>query len=237
MITIIFNDDIAYTYSSFEEILKLENYNDITYLNYSHTIKSPIYSLIIHILCFTGFKIYSLPKLPNSLQELWCDNNYLYSLPELPNSLTKLICYNNNISRLPELPNSLEYLSCGYNNLSNLPELPNLLKFLNCRNNKFSYLPELPNSLQYFICSNNNLSSLPKIPNSAYIFNYDNNPIHFHIKKYFYNNTKKYFDHQRQMRRIFVNKIGNWYLDCKYNPKYLYCRNRLMKEYKELYGK
>ena len=32
-----------------------------------------------------------------------------------------------------------------------------------------------------------------------------------------------------------ANKIENWYLDCKYNPKYLYCRERVMKEYDELY--
>ena len=136
MITIKFNDNIVHTYSSFEEILKLENYNDITYLNYSHTIKSPIYSLIIHILCFTGFKIYSLPKLPNSL--------------------------------------------IG--------------------------------------------------------FEYYDNPIYTHIEKYFNSETKKYFEYKIKLQRIFANKIGNWYLDCKYNPKYLYCRKRLMKEYDELYN-
>jgi len=38
------------------------------------------------------------------------------------------------------------------------------------------------------------------------------------------------------MKRKFTNKIGNWFLDCKYNPKYSYCRKRLMKEYEELYN-
>jgi len=38
------------------------------------------------------------------------------------------------------------------------------------------------------------------------------------------------------MKRIFSNKIGNWFLECKYNPKYLYCRKRLMKEYDEFYN-
>ena len=30
--------------------------------------------------------------------------------------------------------------------------------------------------------------------------------------------------------------IGEWFLECKYNPKYKYCKDRLIKEYEELYG-
>ena len=178
-IIIKFIDDIEHKYNSFEEILKLDNYNDIIHIN--------------------------------------CSNNNLSSLPELPNSLTKLWCDNNNLSSLPELPNSFTHLYCGYNNLS--------------------YLPNLPNSLRIIWCYNNNISSLPKLPNSLRHFYYSTNPIYDHIYKYFGGNKTIYFEHQYNMKRKFVNKIGNWYLDCKYNPKYLYCRNRLMKEYKELYGK
>ena len=118
MITIIFNDDIAYTYSSFEEILKLDNYNDIIYIN----------------------------------------------------------CINNKLSSLPELPNSLNHIE------------------------------------------------------------YSNNPIYKYIKNYFDGKTINYFEYHNNIKIIFSNKIGNWYLDCKYNPKYLYCRKRLMKEYEELYN-
>jgi hypothetical protein len=32
------------------------------------------------------------------------------------------------------------------------------------------------------------------------------------------------------------NMIGEWFLECKYNPKYKYCKDRLIKEYEELYG-
>ena len=31
------------------------------------------------------------------------------------------------------------------------------------------------------------------------------------------------------------NKIGEWFLECRYNPKYKYCRTRLMKEFDDLY--
>ena len=138
MITIKFNDNISLYYSSFEEILKLENYNDIIYIN--------------------------------------------------------------------------------------------------CRNNLISSLPVLPNSLMYLYCNNNILSSLPELPNSKIDICYKYNPIHTYIKKYFNDKHQQYFDYQRQMKRIFANKIGNWYLDCKYNPKYLYCRKRLMEEYDDLYN-
>ena len=72
MITIVFSDKIKEIYNSFEEIVKLENYNDIIYINCRNNLIS------------------SLPVLPNSLMYLYCNNNILSSLPELPNSLTQL---------------------------------------------------------------------------------------------------------------------------------------------------
>jgi len=32
-----------------------------------------------------------------------------------------------------------------------------------------------------------------------------------------------------------VSKIENWFLECKFNPKYKYCQNRLKREYEEIY--
>ena len=217
-ITIKFNDDIIHQYNSFKKILKLDNYNDISYIDCSSN------------------RLSSLPELPNLLTSLWCSNNNLSSLPELPNSLTKLHCNNNNLSILPELPNSLIYIWCYSNNIFGLPELPNSLKTLYCSYNSISSLPELPNSLEILNCGYNNLYMLPKLPNSLIGFEYYDNPIYTHIEKYFNSETKKYFEYKIKLQRIFANKIGNWYLDCKYNPKYLYCRKRLMKEYDELYN-
>ncbi len=81
-------------YNSFEEI---ENYDKVVYIDYCNN------------------QLTSLPKLPNSLQQLLCKNNQLKLLPELPNSLKILICYNNKLTSLPELPNSLKYLWCNNN--------------------------------------------------------------------------------------------------------------------------
>ena len=130
---------------------------------------------------------------------------------------------------------TITYIDCNHKNLFSLPELPNSLKYLRCSNNGLSVLPELPNSLTHLWCYNNNLSSLPELSNSVKLY-YKDNPIHTHINKYFDNDMNRYFEHQTKVKRTFTNKIGNWYLECKYNPKYLYCRTRLMKEYEELYN-
>ena len=145
-------------------------------------------------------------------------------------------CKYNNLSILPELPNSLIELSCSNNDLFNLPKLPNSLTELWCNNNNLSSLPDLPNSLTHLMVNNNNLSSLPNLPNLLQTIVYGYNPIYNYIQIYFNGDKKKYFKYHNNIKRKFVNKIGVWFLDCKYNPKYLYCRTRLMKEYDELYN-
>jgi Leucine-rich repeat (LRR) protein len=197
-ITIKFYDNIKHIFNSFEEILKLDNYNGINFINCSYS------------------KLSSLPELPNSLIELYCSYNSLSNLPELPNPLITLASSSNDLSSLPELPNSLINLICNNNNLSSLPELPNSLRILDL--------------------ATNNLSSLPELPNSLTNLDYYDNPIYNHIKLYFNNEREIYYKHHTNVKRLFANKIGNWYLDCKYNPKYKYCRIRLMKEYEELYN-
>ena len=172
----------------------------------------------------------------NDIVSIYCDHHNLSSLPVLPNSLDDLYCNNNNLSSLPELPNSLKCLWCSSNSLSSLPTLPNPLKKLYCSNNNLSSLPELPNSITELCCHNNNLSNLPELPNSLNVMFYGSNPIFDYIFKFFSGSIKKYLEHQNKIKTKFVNKIGNWFIDCKYNPKYLYCRKRLMKEYDELYG-
>ena len=139
MPTIKFDDDIIHTYNSFKKIQKLENYNEITYLN----------------CCWNNLSNLP-PELPNSLTELWCNDNTLYNLPELPDSLTFLYCSNNNLSSLSELPHSLTHLYVYNNNLSSLPELPQSLTYLYCDNNILSDLPELPKSLIFSSNKHNN---------------------------------------------------------------------------------
>ncbi len=150
-----------------------------------------------------------------------------------------LQCSHNNLSSLPQLPNSLEILYCGRNNLSSLPQLPYSLTCLNCSNNNLSSLPQLPKSLKKLWCWNNNLSSLPQLPNSLKKLDCDNNPIYDYIERYFHGDWKQYREFQHKIHnitmKVFANKIGSWYLECKYNPKYKYCKDRINKEYENLY--
>ena len=37
--------------------------------------------------------------------------------------------------------------------------------------------------------------------------------------------------------KIFANKIGSWFLECKYKPNYKYCRDIVNKEYDEVFRK
>ena len=150
----------------------------------------------------------------NSFKEILKLDNY--------NDIIYIWCVNNSLSILPELPNSLEIFWCVNNSLSILPELPNSLIELYCCANKLSSLPKLPNSLEILWCSSNNLSSLPELPNLLDDFVYYDNPIYTFIKKNLKNTKKK-----------FVNKIENWFLDCKHNSDYSYCRTRLKKEYEK----
>ena len=68
-------------------------------------------------------------------------------------------------------------------------------------------------SLEYLNCSYNSLIRFPVLPKKL---------------KYC-----KLFGNERA-RKICCRKIENWFLKCKYNPKYKYCRDRLEKEYHNL---
>lgn len=50
---------------------------------------------------------------------------------------------------------------------------------------------------------------------------------------------KYYMEHPTDFTEKYnaVKKIENWFLECKYNPKYGYCQQRLLNEFNESYGK
>ena len=153
---------------------------------------------------------------------------------KIPSRSMYLNCINNNLTSLPDKFNLLVELNCSNNNLTSLPDnLPNNLKELYCYNNNLSRLPDnLSNSLETLGCNNNNLTSLPdNLPNSLKYLYYRNNPIYNFIEKHYNADWKKYKKYKKA-----VNIIGSWFLDCKYNPSYKYCKYRLNAEYDELYS-
>jgi Leucine-rich repeat (LRR) protein len=127
------------------------------------------------VLSFYNLKLTKLPKIPDNLKKLYCDNNKLTSLPTLPNGLEILYCDINKLTSLPTLPNTLKNLHCSHNKLTSLPTLPNGLENLYCSHNKLTSLPTLPNGLEILYSSHNKLTSLATLPHSLQSLTCENN--------------------------------------------------------------
>ena len=111
-----------------------------------------------------------------------------------------------------------------------LPALSNSLTLLDCNHNKLTVLPTLPDCLNYLDCQDNLLQLLPSLPNSLTYTKYHNNPVAVYIKEKCGNNLKIYY----RENEIFAFKLVKWYLDCRENPVYKFCRTRLNREYDAL---
>ena len=206
-----------FEYSTFQEIETLKYYHDISYINCSKN------------------ALESLPSvLPYNLKKLECDHNHLTYLPELPEYLEVLNCKNNNLTKLPHLPDNLGWLYTSHNHLVELPELPIELRILVCNHNNLTILPYLPINLISNHCHHNKLECLPNLPDNLHYFYYDNNPIYNFIETYFDGRTYFYKEWISECKKKYANTLGNWFLECKYNPKYKYCRDTVNARYDEL---
>jgi len=122
------------------------------------------------------------------------------------------------------------YLNCTNNKLSVLPIIPDSLVYIYCYNNLLSTLPKLPNDLIEILCYNNLLPFLPKFPNSLINKDYSNTPVYTYIRQ----KCGGDIDIYHRVNEIFATKLVRWYLDCRENPHYKFCRTRLDKEYDDL---
>lgn len=222
-IYIYFKDEphVQCKYSSFEELLELDNYDDIIQLYCDH--------------CDQYILIKLPDRLPESLEYLDCSYNGLISIPSLPKNLKQLFCSHNKLTTLPKLPETLELLDCYDNEIETLPELPETLIELDCSYNKLSFLPKIPKSLQSLSCIWTNISSL-ELPDSTIFVHIFGTPVKMYIDTYFQGNIQKYLMFQQKIKKIFIYKIENWFFECKYNPEYDYCKKQLMDQYNELYN-
>jgi len=216
MITIKGQYGIESSVNSFDELLTFIDYDFIYEINCSNN------------------NLTSLPKLPVYLVNLDCSNNNLTHLPKLPPFLECLQCTNNKLISIPNIPKKLGWLYASDNNLTQLPVLPFTLRILHCYNNKLSKLPEIPPKVSTLYCINNNLTDLPYIRGNIYYLLYSNNPISDFIYTYFKGHHRLYFDWKDSYKKKYVSKLSNWFLECKYNPKYKYCRDRVNANYDEL---
>jgi Leucine-rich repeat (LRR) protein len=104
-----------------------------------------------------GKNLMYIPSLSRfvNLKIISCSNNRLISLPSLPETLTELYCDNNCLTYLPQLNKGLEILYCVCNKLQWLPSLPETLVELYCYDNNLWYLPQLNKGLEILSCIDN----------------------------------------------------------------------------------
>ena len=196
--------------------------------------------------------ITKLPKLPDSLEKLECYNNQLYELPKLPSGLTYLDCGGNLITELPDLPPKLETLACYRNKIKHMPDsIPSSLKIFWIKYNPIKIFPDSFQNFKIELDDNSSISHYKKTIHFNFscgsfkknlsdewdddldeleTLNEEDNPMLHFIMIYCKMDTKLYVKYRKA-----VEAIENWYLECKYNPKYKYCQKRVMNEYNEFY--
>lgn len=202
-------------YESIQEIMKLDYYDEINSIMF-YGIYGDNYDILylpglsqdqtilelpinLKILSIDYTKIETLPKLPEDLLELYCEDNNLKEINTIPKKLKILHIFENKITKLPELPDTLIELDCSDNpisiiptlplnltilnisdiNINSIPKLPDTLTDFDCSYNNLSILPKLPDRLITFDCSYNNLSILPKLPNTLLNLYCSDNKLHF----------------------------------------------------------
>lgn len=232
----------------YRDIIKTDDYNETScifihdakrFYNIKNLCMLP--SNLTVLICINS-GIMHIPSLPSTLIHLELTGNKLIYLPELPDDLDFLNISDNYLRELPKLPSKLVYLIAKKNNLSKLPKLPPLLKHLNLSNNRFESLTimDTPSGLEFLLLCNN--LHLEYMMTDAFAradvhdFDIENTPVSSRIDKYYKRSYGRYMSYQYDIMRVFVIKIENWFLECKYDAKYKYCRERLIKEHNDLYN-
>ena len=74
-------------------------------------------------------------------------------------------------------------------------------------------------------CCDNQLIELPKLCKQLWFLRYYDNPIFDFIQRNFTGSIDNYCIWKLNLQKKYaVWKIETWFLECKYNPKYLYCQ-------------
>lgn len=166
---------------------------------------------------------------PDSLEELYCNNNDLYGIPDnLPKSLKILDCYYNHLEYLPDkLPLLLEHLDCSDNSIrafgENLFKNLTKLKLLRFNENKLYKIPEiLPKSLTTIWCYGNQFTYIPdSIPETLiYLYCYGNDILKENYPLLGFSDSYGYDEND-------INNIDAYLPVLTQNPReYIFQRNR-----------
>ena len=156
--------------------------------------------------------------LPNTMTDISCHDNKLTSFPNMPKELRSLICSFNRIKQLPMImPKNLEQLRCDFTNLKHIPYT------LNLKNTSFNF--QYVNVIFPF--------------NRYYAYQWDKSMLQDYIAwevqtiHKFVRKIEDWYIKIKQKRE--VRKIEDWYLTIRYNPEYVYCRKKVIKEYDDYY--
>ena len=92
----------------------------------------------------------------------------------------------------------------------------------------------------YALIKNSEDNSEPSTTDVGEIKSYQNNPVYDLIHKKLDDSLENYYKFKKELKekteRKFANKIGEWFLECKYNPQYAYCRKFIKDGYNEIYN-
>jgi hypothetical protein len=131
----------------------------------------------IKTIIFGKGEITSIANLPDNLEVLKINDQYLTELNDLPKGLIHLECCNNYLTGMESFPPNLKILNISNNKLETLTNLPNTLEELYCDNNNISrlILRDII-GLEVLHCSNNKTIIIDGIPPSVKDFKSENNP-------------------------------------------------------------
>ena len=124
-------------------------------------------------------RIVGIYHFPETLKQLYCNNQLIQEFADLPKSLELLDCANNYIQEL-DLENltQLKILRCSDNILTNIDFIPISLEELICSSNQIKRLNlQYATSLKKLHCSNNRSIILEGVPQGIVDLQMDNDPI------------------------------------------------------------
>lgn len=142
-----------------------------TYLNITKPPQNQIidlkeYPKLIRLNCANLRQVSSIINIPETLEELDCENNMCIEFDGLSLDLIKLNCSKNQIKKINNLPFGLKYLNCAYNKITHLEMLPEGLEILICGHNMLTMLEDLPIGLKKLNCEHNFITNIDCLPST-----------------------------------------------------------------------
>lgn len=150
-------------------------------------------------------KIRHVTYIPETVEILFCYNNFLTECPVLNERLKVLDLSSNFIEYMPKFTSNLEYVNLDGNKIKVFREFNHGLLFLSARNNSLTRLPFVPDTLKSLLLDNNpNLKTIPILPESLNICSIEFTNIYDQIYSFYCHDNKNFevvsyngFDHRK----------------------------------------